>query len=94
MMWCGGGGRPWIMRRQQGLKPPVRGEDEVGSTSSRSPAGGFSDGLESFGVLGFTVVNSKFSRVCVVKGWDVLCLILNQSPCFHKKNILDGNQQF
>jgi hypothetical protein len=73
------------MRRQQGLKPPVRGEDGVGSVSGRSPAGGFSDGLESFRVLGFAIVNSKLSRVCVVKGWGVLCLILNQSPCFRKK---------
>jgi hypothetical protein len=73
------------MRRQQGLKPPVRGEDGVGSVSVRSPAGGFSDGLESFRVLGFAIVNSKLSRVCVVKGWGVLCLILNQSPCFRKK---------
>jgi hypothetical protein len=75
MMWCGGGGRPWIMRRQQGLKPPVRGEDGVGSASGRSPAGRFSDGLESFRVLGFAIVNSKFSRVCVVKGWG--CTMLN-----------------
>jgi hypothetical protein len=75
MVWCGGGGRPWIMWRQQGLKPPVRGEDGVGSASGRSPTGGFSDGLESFRVLGFAVVNSKFSRVCVVKGWR--CTMLN-----------------
>jgi hypothetical protein len=67
MMWCSGGGWPWIMQRQQGLRPHVRGEDGVGSASGKSPTGGFFNGLESFRVLGFAVTNSKFSKVCVLK---------------------------
>jgi hypothetical protein len=62
------------MRHQQGLRPP-RGEDGVGSASGKSPTGGFFDGLDSFRVLGFTVVNFKFSKVRVVKGWG--CTMLN-----------------
>jgi hypothetical protein len=51
------------------------GGDGVGSALGRTLVGGFSDGLESFRVLGFVVLNSKFSRVCVVKGWG--CTMLN-----------------
>jgi hypothetical protein len=53
----------------------LQGGDGVGSASGRTLVGGFSDGLESFRVLGFVVLNSKFSRVCVVKGWG--CTMLN-----------------
>jgi hypothetical protein len=39
-----------------------------------SPAGENSDGLEKFRELEFALVNSKFSRVCDVKGWG--CTVL------------------
>jgi hypothetical protein len=50
------------------------------------------DGLERFQKPGFVCVNSKFYMVCDVKGRDVLCLIINVSPCFAKKKDIFAEQ--
>jgi hypothetical protein len=71
MMWRGGVATPWILRHQQCLKPSVR----IGGGFGCASDGSLVDGLERFRKLGFGRVNSKFSRVCAVKGWG--CTMLN-----------------
>jgi hypothetical protein len=74
MMWRGGVAGSWILRHQQCLKPLVRIGGGFGCSVGGSPAGENSDGLEKFRELEFALVNSKFSRVCDVKGWG--CTVL------------------
>jgi hypothetical protein len=71
MMWRGGVAEPWILRHQQCLKPSVR----IGGGFGCASDGSSIDGLEMFRKPGFAFVNSKFSRVCDVKGWG--CTVLN-----------------